>query len=237
MDFVAGALLLGSIVAAWTKETVMTRQKDLKRVIRTRMQKTGESYTTARLHLVKTTPAPKLDYAKLAGMTDAAIKKGTGCGWEKWVKTFDHRGAQTMTHTEIAKLAHEYGAGDWWAQTVAVGYERIKGLRARGQKRGGSWAMTKSKTFAAPVATLFKAWADARTRKKWLPESVKIRTANPPKTMRISWEDGTIIAVGFTDKGAKSAVAIEHAGLASKDDADRMKKLWGERFEALAEVL
>jgi hypothetical protein len=31
----------------------MTKQKDLKRVVRARMQKTGESYTTARLHLVK----------------------------------------------------------------------------------------------------------------------------------------------------------------------------------------
>ncbi|MGZ7041588.1 MAG: hypothetical protein ACXVH7_07345 [Thermoanaerobaculia bacterium] len=215
----------------------MTRQKDLKRVIRTRMQKTGESYTTARLHLVKTKPEAKPDYAALAGLSDAAIKKGTGCTWERWVKTLDHRGAQNMSHTEIAKLAHAYKAGDWWAQTVAVGYERIRGLRARGQQRGGRWGATKSKTFATPVATLFKAWSDAKTRKKWLPENVKIRTANAPKTMRITWEDGTIIAVGFTDKGAKSAVAIEHAGLASKDDADRIKKLWSERFEALAKIL
>lgn len=35
----------------------MTKQKHLKRRIRERMQKTGESYTTARLHLLGTAPA------------------------------------------------------------------------------------------------------------------------------------------------------------------------------------
>lgn len=38
----------------------MTKQKHLKRRIRERMQKTGESYTTARLHLLGTPPdAPR----------------------------------------------------------------------------------------------------------------------------------------------------------------------------------
>lgn len=34
----------------------MTKQKYFKRRVRERMQKTGESYTTARLHLLKTVP-------------------------------------------------------------------------------------------------------------------------------------------------------------------------------------
>ena len=200
----------------------MTRQKDLKRVIRARMQKTGESYTAARLHIVKP------DYATLAGMSDAAIKRGTGCNWEKWVRTLDHRGARNMRHGEIARLAHEYGASDWWAQSVAVGYERIKGLRARGQMRSGTWTATKSRTFAVPVTTLFEAF------RKSLPAEVRVRTARAPKTMRVTWEDGSIIAIGFTDKGAKSAVALEHSGLKSKDDVDRVKRMWSERLDHLA---
>jgi hypothetical protein len=203
----------------------MTTQKDLKRVIRARMQKTGESYTAARMHIVK----PK--YATLAGMSDAAIKKGTGCDWTKWVKTLDYRGAAAMPHRDIAKLAREYGASDWWAQSVAVGYERIKGLRARGQRRSGEWEATKSRTFAVSVARLFAAF------RKSLPEGVRIRTAKEPKTMRLTWPDGTIIAVGFTDKGAKSAVAIQHAGLKSKEDAERMKRFWTARLTALGSDL
>jgi hypothetical protein len=177
------------------------------------------------MHIVKP------DYATLAGMSDAAIKKGTGCTWAKWVKTLEHRGAAKMPHREIAKLAREYGATDWWAQSVAVGYERIKGLRARGQRRSGKWEANKSKTYAVPVTTLFKAFQRA------LPPGAKVRTANPPKNMRVTWEDGTTVAVGFLDKGAKSAVAIQHEGLASKEEADRLKKFWADHFEALGSGL
>lgn len=214
----------------------MTKQKDLKRVVRTRMQKTGESYTTARMHLVKKTEE-KPDFAALAGMSDAAVKKQTGCNWEKWVKTLDHRGAATMPHGEIARIVSEYGVRDWWTQTVVVGYERIRGLRARGQRRSGMWESSRSKTFAVPVATLFKAWADAKTRKKWLPEKLTVRTRSSPKSMRIAWEDGTTVALWFTDKGDKSSVAVQHLSLRSKDDADRLKKFWSERLNALAAIL
>jgi hypothetical protein len=203
----------------------MTRQKDLKRVIRARMEKTGESYTAARMHIVKP------DYAKLAGMSDAAVKKGTGCDWTRWVKTLDDRGAEKMSHAQIAKLTATYGAGSWWAQMVAVGYERIKGLRARGQMRGGTWTATKSKTFAAPVAKVFRAFA------KSLPAGATIRTKTVPKSMRLTWEDGSNVAVGFYDKGAKSTVALEHTGLKSKDDVARVKGMWGERLNVLSELL
>jgi hypothetical protein len=76
----------------------MTTQKDLKRVVRARMQKTGESYTAARAQVIK---KPKLesdklpagDYARIAGMSDAVLKEKTGCTWEKWVYALDRRGA------------------------------------------------------------------------------------------------------------------------------------------------
>lgn len=42
----------------------VTRQKHFKRRVRERMQKTGESYTTARLRLLKTQPAAPVAVAK-----------------------------------------------------------------------------------------------------------------------------------------------------------------------------
>lgn len=44
----------------------MPKQKDLKRVIRSRMQKTGESYTAARAQLLRKRE-PATDYAAKAG--------------------------------------------------------------------------------------------------------------------------------------------------------------------------
>ena len=216
----------------------MTENKDLKRIVRARMTKTGESYTAARAHIAKT-PRP-IDYAKLAGMSSAVIQEKTGCTWEKWVKSLDYHGAERMSHRDIAKLVSEkYKVPSWWTQTVAVGYERIKGLRARGQRRDGTFEASKSRTFNVPVQTLYDAWADARTRKRWLDGAeIKIRTATSPKSMRITWSDGNIIAVGFYPKGPdKSSVAVQHPKLPDGATADSLKKYWSERLDDLGRVL
>jgi hypothetical protein len=231
----------------------MPRNKDLKRLVRARMLKTGEAYTTARSQILKKpksksgarvasalSSAPKEEYAALAGMSDASIKAKTGCNWERWVKSLDHYGADKMSHAEIAELvSKKYKVGDWWAQTVAVGYERIKGLRVRGQRRDGSYEATKSRTFDVPVTTLFEAWADKRVRDHWLDGvAVKVRTATAPKSMRLGLADGGILAVGFVLKGKKkSSVALSQAKLPDREAAERAKVYWSERLDALREVL
>jgi len=238
----------------------MPHHKDFKRLVRARMKKTGEAYTTARANLVQkrttrtasptaksvarkssaATTTPAGDYARIAGMSDEKIKEKTGCGWERWVRALDRNGAADMSHREIAELVKtKYKVGDWWTQTVAVGYERIKGLRARGQRRDGSYEATKSRTFNVPVTQLFEAWSDEHSRKRWLSgEKVKIRTATAPKSMRLDWTDGSIIAVGFMPKGkGKSSVAVQHSKLPNREAADRLKLYWSDRLDALRDAL
>jgi hypothetical protein len=215
----------------------MPKQKDLKRLVRARMQKTGESYTTARLHLVK--PIEKPDYAKLAGMSDASVEKATGCSWEKWVFVLDHADGKEMSHRELAHHIHDkYKTPNWWTQMVAVGYERIRGLRATGQRRSGEWEVSKSKTLAVPVKKLFTAFKNARSRARWLGAKLEVRTAQADKSMRLRWDDGTPVDVYFVPRGdGKSQVAIQHRKLRSKEDADRMRAFWGERLNALAALM
>jgi len=229
----------------------MTQNKDLKRLVRARMKKTGESYTSARAQITRkpkeknqtagVRPAvSKKNYAELAGMSDAIIKEKTGCTWEKWVKSLDYHGAEKMSHREIAQLVSEkYKVPSWWTQSVTVGYERIKGLRARGQRRDGSYEATKSRTFDVPVETLFDAWADDSLRKRWLSDAkVKVRTSTKPKSIRLDWNGNTIIAVGFMSKGkSKSSVAVQHPKLPDRETAERLKAYWSEQMENLAGVL
>ncbi len=236
----------------------MPRNKDLKRLVRARMIKTGEAYTTARAQIVRkpgamprrapaelpdglpiAAPAPR-DYAAIAGMTDEVIKEKTGCTWERWVYALDRHKASAMSHGDIAKIVNtKYKVGPWWGQMVTVGYERIKGLRARGQRRDGSFEASKSRTYDVPVATLYAAWSDARIRRRWLDGAeVTVRTATAPKSMRLDWPDGGIIAVGFVPKGeSRSAVAIAHTKLPDLAAAVRLKEYWGERLDALGKVL
>jgi hypothetical protein len=230
----------------------MPNNKDLKRLVRARMRKTGEAYTAARSNIIKepkttavssAAPAARtkpLDYAALAGMSDVALKAKTGCTWDRWVHALDRHGADRMSHRDIAALVStKYKVDSWWSQTVTVGYERIKGLRARGQRRDGTYEATKSRTFNVPVTTLFAAWADARVRRRWLNgASVKVRTATAPKSMRLDWGDRSIIAVGFAAKGkSKSSVALAHTKVPNRETANRLKEFWSGRLDALGDVL
>jgi hypothetical protein len=173
-------------------------------------------------------------------MSDAAVKRATGCEWSKWVWVLDRAGASSMSHRELAAyIAETYRTPSWWTQTVAVGYERIRGLRAHGQQRSGEWTVNRSRTVAVPVARLYAAFSSARQRTRWLPGvKLTVRTSTPSKSMRIRWPDGTPIDVRFAARGEKkSQVAIEHAKLPSKADADRVKAFWGERLDALVAML
>ena len=219
----------------------MPRDKDLKRLVRARMKKTGEAYTAARAQILrksaKPTP-PTPDYAKLAGMADDVVKEKTGRDWTAWVRALDAHEAERMKHGEIASLlSRTYDVPNWWSQMVTVGYERIKGLRARGQRLDGFYEASKSKTFNVSVKRLFDAWNDASQRKQWLDATgVRVRTATSPKSMRLGWSDGGIVAVWFLAKGAgKSTVALAHTKLADVETATRMKKFWGEQLDSLVE--
>src|SRR4051794_26198578 len=214
----------------------MPVQKDLKRLVRARMKKTGEAYTAARLHVLKPTPAP--NYAALAGMSDAAVSKATGRTWIAWVKLLDAARASEKPHREIAAHVASLGTPSWWTQMVAVGYERIRGLRDKGQQREGGYEATKSRTFAVGVETLFDAFANARTRRRWLSAKITVRSATPHKRMRLAWDDATIAELGFLSKGpGKSVVAVRHSKLPDKSAVAAMKTAWAEHFGRLAEML
>jgi len=208
------------------------------------MQKTGESYTAARSRIMaKSSPrnvVPVSRFAEVAGMSDEAVETKTGKTWAAWVRTLDAVGMAARPHREIAKHVHEAheGVSRWWAQSVTVAYERIKGLRDVGQRRGGGYDANKSRTYAVPVAALYRAWSEKRRRTRWLPEEITICTSTKEKSMRITWPDGTRASIYFTAKDAsKSTVSVQHGDLATRRDVDRVKSLWSARLDALRDVL
>ncbi len=225
----------------------MPSHKDLKRLVRSRMKKTGEAYTAARVQVLKpgprtsdakSKPSSREDYAQLAGLADTSVLKRTGRTWAEWVRVLDAARATERPHKEIASYVSSLGTPDWWSQMVTVGYERIRGLRVKGQRRSGTYEASKSRTFAVPVETLFAAFANARTRGVWLPVNVTVRTAVPHKSMRLTWDDDSRALLGFVSKGAaKSMVAVQHEKLPDKATADALRIAWSGYFDRLAEHL
>jgi hypothetical protein len=217
----------------------MTRQKSFKRLVRARMEKTGERYTAARAALLAA-EEPKATDGPALTMSDEAIRRRTGRGWEEWFDLLDEWGAVERPHPEIARwLREERGVDGWDAQSVTVSYERARGLRAVGERPEG-FSITASKTVEVPVDRLFDAFVDESLRERWLPDGrLRERTATKPKSARFDWGDGeTRVVVGFDAKGdEKSSVALEHARLADAGEAERMKVYWRDRVAALKEVL
>ena len=219
----------------------MTTQRSFKRLVRSRMEKTGESYTAARASLLAA-QEPEAAAKPALATSDESIRSRTGRGWEEWFDLLDEWGAAERTHREIARwVAEQQGVHPlaWNAQAVVGSYERARRGRAVGEHPEG-FTITASKTVAVPVDRLYDAFFDESLRERWLPASeLRERTASKPRSARFDWGDGaTRVNVVFDAKGdAKSAVAISHERLPDAAEADRMKALWRERVVTLKEVL
>jgi hypothetical protein len=215
----------------------MTTQQSFKRRVRSRMQKTGESYTAARAQLLPNEEERGYE----PRIADERVRERTGRVWREWFGLLDEWGATDREHREIAAwLNAEHGVSGWWAQGITVEYEKARGLRPIGGDRDGTLNVSASKTVAVPVERLFEAFANLDLREEWLPGApLRERTSQPSRSARYDWGDGsTRVLVTFTAKGdAKSTVAVSHERLPDSESAERMRAYWRERMPVLKAVL
>ncbi len=166
-----------------------------------------------------------------------AVLSKTGRERDQWFALLDAWGATSRKHGEIAAwLMSEHGVHGWWAQSLTVDYEQARGLRPAGGSRDGTLSVNASKTIAVPVDRLFKAFVDARQRRRWLADAhLHERVSQPGRSARFDWKDGaTRVIVGFSAKDAdKSLVALSHDRLPNARTAEQLRAFWRERLTAL----
>lgn len=217
----------------------MTRQRSFKRLVRTRMDKTGESYTAARAAILGTSPvgrAASFDEAALP-TTDEKIRERTGRGWEEWFDLLDDWGAADRSHREIARwVAEQQGVVPlaWNAQAVVDGYEKARLGKQVGQHEDGftvnvsaprrfrwSDSSTQSSTRRRAPAGCPKVWSRSgpppgRSRPgSTRPARRGSRSRSPPKG------------------DAKASVALAHSRLPHAQAADEMRAWWRSRLDEL----
>ena len=173
-------------------------------------------------------------------MSDEAVKAKTGKVWAEWFKILDSAGAEKMRHKDIARYLYEKRKlSSWWAQMVTVEYERGRGLREKYETSEG-FAASASRTVAANLAKVYRAWADEKVRRRWLRDPrLEISSTTPNKSMRISWEGGkSRVDVMFYRKGKnKSQVAVGHRRLRNAAEVRRIKAHWSAVLDRMQAAL
>lgn len=216
----------------------MTRDKAQKRAIRARMDKTGERYSAARRHVVR--PREELRAEDL-GQTDANLRQNTGKGWREWLRILDAWGAKERKHGDVAAyLMQQHAVPGWWAQAITNGYERSRGIRAKYQTLGGTFQVSVSKTFPIGVGKLFKAFAEAPQRNKWLEKgTLKVRSTRKDLSVRFDFRDGSSRVVAYFDPKDrnKTTVTVQHERLPHAEAVEEMRGMWKEHLNRLATLL
>ena len=218
------------------EEHPMTTQRSFKRLVRSRMEKTGESYTAARAQLLdgdepqRTRSPPPT--TRSASAPAAAGRSGSTCSTT---------GARPRGRTARSR------AGSRPAGHPPAGLERPGGgrlVRARGRRSRpantptGSCLGVEDRGGAgrAPLRRVRRPGAAGALAARGRPARADGDRAAPA---RFDWgANGTRVHVTFAAKGnAKSTAAVSHARLADAAEAERMKTLWRERVAGLKEVL
>ncbi|WP_157988040.1 SRPBCC family protein [Jiangella endophytica] len=221
----------------------MTRQRSFKQLVRTRMAKTGESYTAARAVLLAGadpggTGSSDAAAKPVLATSDATIRERTGRGWEEWFDLLDEWGAAEKSHRETARwVAGQLGVVPlaWNAQAVVGSYERARLGRAVGQHEDG-FTVGVSRTIAVSAERLFDALVDETRRAAWLPDGkLTERTATRPASARFDWDGGPTrvhVVIDVRDAG-RSRITVSHVRLPSADAATELKTFWRERLDVL----
>ncbi len=220
----------------------MTTDKARKRAVRARMEKTGERYAAARRHVVRTETTTTTDLPpRIAepALSEAAILKGTGRSWDDWFRILDAWGATRHDHTEIARYVHgELGVDGWWSQSVTVGYERARGMRAPNERPEG-FEVSVSKTVAMDPMDAWLAFTEPSRRSRWLDLPLRMRTGTRTRgrsaRFDVPSEDNRVNVVLTPRDAKRTTVTVTHVKLAGAGDVAAHRAAWKTRLEALAE--
>jgi hypothetical protein len=194
----------------------MTRARALKKIIRARAAKTGESYTAARRHVLaarakahrlKSPGSPTPRRAPAGSVSDAKIRERTGHGLDHWFAVLDEFGAAKRGHTAAARhLYQEHGVPGWHAQGITVAYERARGLRAINQACDGNFQVSVSKVVPLSVGEVVRRISSREHRARWL------RDADPDLRDALAQALGRAGAKPFIVKGNNARLRYKWNG-------------------------
>lgn len=190
-------------------------------------------------------------------LTDAACKEATGQTFSHWIAAIEARPELKGKRRECVNLwlYPEMGKNIWWATTAWVECERKNGIFQKDGKIEG-YNICVTKKISAPVDKVFSAWTTDAVA-KWFGDSPKLSadgsiedgTGNKATALRIrekkdlryrwtgSAGNETQVEVTFTEEGGRTALMLYHNRLQTREEADGLRRAWGEAFNRLKAAL
>lgn len=228
----------------------MTKQKNLKRAVRARAAKTGESYTAARAQILKRrTKSP----SHRRVVSEKMVLENTGKPTAHWLAVLDRFGAPERGHTAAAKhLRDQHGVSGWYSQALTVEYMRARGLRVENQSSTGRFQVSVSRVVRASVPRVASALRSKKQRDAWLaaadPELRKVVSAALGKSGTVKTKPGAVWA-RFKHDGAtvelradakpdgRATVVATNVGLQGPAHVERRRAQWKPVLDALRDLV
>ncbi|GAB3695804.1 hypothetical protein [Corynebacterium nasicanis] len=162
------------------------------------------------------------------------FEKATGRSIDDWMEFFGD--PQELSHQDLARLASEGGASEWWAQSIAVEIERMIGRRQIGQTVTGSIAASASKTVPGEWTEVFDKFVSFMENKQ-LADAPRITATDTWRYWRADLEDGSQVAVDCSEVKGKTRLSAKIDKLASMEKRDLAKEKWRALLNEFAETL
>lgn len=191
-------------------------------------------------------------------VTDAECKKATGKTLKQWFKDLDEAGALKLGRRDTVQHIYAVKPDVWWATTIAVEYEGHKKVTKKdGLPEGYTICVTK--TIAAPVAAVYKAWIDPKKFAEMFGDGGKqavkdggelvckggckgtFTRVRADKDLRFTWEHPGCTApmqvdVQFQDAKGKCLMNVMTSRIQTRSESDGLRNAWSEALSRLKAI-
>lgn len=192
-------------------------------------------------------------------VTSTAAKAATGKTLDQWFAELDKADGLKLGRREINNRLYAQKLDPWWCATIAVEYEKHHDLRKKDGLFEGYFVCS-TKTIAAPLADVYRAWSNGAELSKWFGAGTKADVKDggtfqnkdgdkgtflrvrENKDIRLTFETAgssapTQVDVQFQDKGkGKTGLLVNLTRIQTREEADGLRASWAQALDRLKET-
>lgn len=192
-------------------------------------------------------------------VTNHAAKASTGKTLDQWFHELDAWDGLKKGRRQINSYLYEQKVDPWWCTTIAVEYEKHHDIRKKDGLLEGYFVCS-TKTIAASIEDVFKAWSNSPALSQWFGESAKAEFKDGGTLDTKDGEKGTFLRVRsnkdirltlanpgfsgplqvdaqFQDKGkGKTGLLVNLTRMQTREEADAVRNAWAEALNRLKAV-